>query len=87
MLSLFKVDRGDMAVVSELADKSERFVQCESGGVVSESVEDGIRKSPALTDHQAQSIARLLMQLEEAFGTPQDFEWGIEKGKIPFLLY
>lgn len=67
-------------MTSELADKPEMFVQCEDGGVRREGVEEGRQKSAALTDEQAATIGRLLVNLEEAFGTPQDFEWGIENG-------
>ena len=74
------MSRKDFKVKSELADKPEKFVQCESGGVRRESVGEEEQKAAALTDEQAVTISKLLMELEEAFGSPQDYEWGIEEG-------
>ena len=85
MLSI-QVSRKDFKVTSELADKPEMFVQCESGGVRREGVDEGRRKSAALTDEQAVTVARLLVELEEALGTPQDFEWGIENGMYVYYV-
>ena len=39
------------------------------------------QKSSTLTDDQAHMIAKLLIDLEEKNGKPQDFEWGFEDGK------
>ena len=38
------------------------------------------QKSSTLTDDQACMIAKLLIDLEEKNGKPQDFEWGFEDG-------
>lgn len=76
--------RKDFKVTSELADKPNMFVQCEGGGVRSEAVEEAKQKLTTLTDDQAIEIGRLLVDLEEAFGTPQDFEWGIENGDLNY---
>jgi pyruvate,water dikinase len=63
-----------------MADKTEKFIQSEEGGVTKVNVQEDIVKSPALSDNQAVEIAKLLMELEEEMTKPQDFEWGIEKG-------
>ena len=39
------------------------------------------QKASCLTDDQAQMIAKLLVDLEEKNGKPQDFEWAFEDGK------
>ncbi|XP_064399663.1 rifampicin phosphotransferase-like isoform X2 [Halichondria panicea] len=78
----YEVSRQDFKVVSELAEKPEKFVQDASGGLRRESVEEGQQKTAALTDEQAVAIAKLLVDLEDAFGTPLDFEWGIEKAEL-----
>lgn len=80
MYILCQVSRKDFKVRAELATKLERFVQNESGGVRHEGVEEDRQKAVALIDEQAVAIAKLLIELEEVFGTPQDFEWGIENG-------
>ena len=75
-----QVSRSNLKVMSELADKTEKFVQSEQGGVVKVKVEEELMKSPALLDAQAVEIARLLIRLEEELTKPQDFEWAIENG-------
>ena len=81
-----QVSRSDLKVTSELADKTEKFVQSEHGGVVKVKVQDELVKSPALSDAQAVEIARLLISLEEELTKPQDFEWAMENGTY-ILLY
>ncbi len=75
-----QVSRQDFSVVSELAEKPERFVAKAEGGLKQEEVEEELRNTAALTEEQAVDIAKLLVDLEAAFGTPLDFEWGIENG-------
>ena len=60
------------------------FVQCkEKGGLEKVKVQEGRVKHQALTNEQAVSIARLMMELEDKMKKPQDFEWGIENGTPP----
>ena len=64
-----------------VADKDEMFVQCkEEGGLEKVAVQDVMVKKQALTNEQAVTIARLMMELEDKMKKPQDFEWGIENG-------
>ena len=63
-----------------MADKTEKFVQSEEGGVTKVKVQEDLVKSPALSDDQAVEIAKLLVELEEEMTKPQDFEWAIENG-------
>ena len=68
-----------------MAEKSEMMVrgeEGEGGGVRTVDVEEGRAKEPALGDAAAIEIAKLLISLEEGFGKPQDFEWGMEDGTI-----
>ena len=44
------------------------------------SVAEEEQKSPTLTDDQARMITKLLIDLEERNGKPQDFEWAFEAG-------
>lgn len=66
--------------MSELAEKPARFVASSEGGLRQEEVEEERRNTAALSHDQAVAIAKLLVDLEDAFGTPLDFEWGIENG-------
>lgn len=70
-----------MKVTSEMAEKTEKFVQSEEAGVTKVKVQEDLVKSPALSDDQAVEIAKLLIELEEEMTKPQDFEWAIEKGR------
>ena len=76
-----QVSRSDLKVTSEMADKTEKFVQSEEGGVTKVKVQEDLVKSPTLSDDQAVEIAKLLVELEEEMTKPQDFEWAIEKGR------
>ena len=78
----WQVSREDFKVERELAEKPEMLVRSEEegGGVRKECVEEGRVKEAALSDGAAVEIARLLVALEERFGKPQDFEWGMEGG-------
>lgn len=66
--------------MSELAEKLSEFVAAPEGGLKCKDVEKNRQNIPALSDQEAVEIARLLVDLESAFGTPLDFEWGIEDG-------
>ena len=70
-----------------MAEKSEMMVRGEEGGgggggVRTVNVEEGKVKEPSLSDAAAVEIAKLLISLEEGFGKPQDFEWGMEDGMM-----
>ena len=69
-------------MTSELAEKSRKFVQHVEGGVTSAEVLEGDQKRACLSDEEAVAIARLLVNLEEELGKPQDFEWGMEGGEF-----
>ena len=75
-----QVSRKDFHVEKELAEKTERLVQCEGGGVKSEEVTGERVKKATLSDAAAVQIAKVLLVLEERFGKPQDFEWAMEEG-------
>lgn len=45
------------------------------------------QKLSSLTDDQAHLIAKLLIDLEERIGKPQDFEWAFENGNQPHCNY
>ena len=78
-----QVSRKDFKVEKELAEKTEMMVRGEGGeGVRKVMVEEEKVKEPALSDAVAVEIAKLLISVEKGFGKPQDFEWGMEEGKI-----
>ena len=80
---IIKVSREELNVNCEIADKNEQMIQNdEIGGLMKVAVVPQEKaKERALSDEQAQNIARLMIQLEAEMGKPQDFEWGIENGQ------
>ena len=76
----------------ELTDKTEKLVRGEGeeggdgGGVRSVKVEEERVREAALSDDAVVEIAKLLVSLEEGFGKPQDFEWGIEEGVCMYTV-
>ena len=80
-----QVSRSEFKVTSEMADKTEKFIQCDEGGVIKVKVQDELVKSPTLSDDQAVEIARLLVDLEEEMTKPQDFEWAMENGGYMYM--
>ena len=69
-------------MTTEVLDKPEMFVQAEEegGGVKKVAVAEGREKEAALSEDQVVAIARLMVDLEDKMGRPQDFEWAYEKG-------
>ena len=67
--------------MSELADKSDEFLQREEGGLRKVKVVEERRKVPALSDKEALEISKMLLLLEEEMGRPQDVEWALERGR------
>ena len=51
------------------------------------SVPEEEQKSSTLTDDQARMIAKLLIDLEERNGKPQDFEWAFEDGSQLYQVF
>ena len=79
---MHKVSRESLKVSVEVIDKGEKFIQSDEGGVHKVKVEDeSMVKGRCLSDEEAQTIAKLMIKLEDKMSCPQDFEWGMEKGK------
>ena len=82
----FVFDRTTRAVEAEIADKeSARVAAGPGGGTRDEPLEAGRRQRSSLTDDQVRAVARMVLDLEAALGTPQDCEWAF-RGDELFLL-
>lgn len=81
-MSIVQVSRKDFKVTAEVLEKPEMFVQAdeEGGGVKKVAVVKGTEKEAALSEDQVIAIGRLMVDLEDKMGKPQDFEWAYEKG-------
>jgi pyruvate,water dikinase len=73
----YQVTREDppRLAVRDIAEKSWRIVQAATEGVRREAVEESARTRPCLTDSQAIELARMVLFLEDHYGTAQDVEW------------
>ena len=54
-------------------------------GTTSADVAADLRERPCLDDDEIRSIARLGMEVERHYGTPQDIEWALTGGEIVLL--
>lgn len=71
---------------TQLAHKAEAFVRSNAGtGVEKTEVAPAKRDMPALQEAQLQEIARLLDQLNDRLGTPQDIEFAYFDEKLYLL--
>lgn len=61
------------------------LVSADAEGSATVEVGADLRKARVLDDGEAQSIARMAMQIERAFGAPQDVEWAIDGAGVWIL--
>ncbi len=83
---LWIISRGEALSIlkKEVRDKSHKVVCLPEEGVL--LVPDAEGPEAALTDGQAQQLARIALTLEEHFQAPQDIEWCIDRaGRILIL--
>lgn len=72
----FRVEKDDLSISSELADKAERFVldRARGGGLAREPVPAELRGRPSLSEAEVGEAARLGLAVERRFRRPQDLE-------------
>lgn len=73
------VNRADPMQVVErnIANKTEQYVCHEGEGICRSDLLEEQHDESSLTDEQAIAVARMAVQIEEYFGTPQDIEWAL----------
>lgn len=82
----YRVDRETYEVVYEhVARKEMMFVQNGTGGIVQVEVPPEKATARVLTDDELRRLVDLGNRVEAHFGSPQDIEWGIERGEIYLL--
>jgi rifampicin phosphotransferase len=71
----FVVQKADLSIAAELADKPERIVfdRAKGSGTTRERVEDP--RARTLTDDEVRELAKTCIAIENAFGRPQDIEF------------
>jgi phosphoenolpyruvate synthase/pyruvate phosphate dikinase len=55
------------------------------GGVIEEKLTPDRQRAASLTDEQATAVARLAVEVEAHYGSPQDIEWGMYNGQLYLL--
>ncbi|HXH22906.1 MAG TPA: PEP/pyruvate-binding domain-containing protein [Dehalococcoidia bacterium] len=61
------------------------FPHPDGGGTIERELEPGRANAPSISDEEAKAVARIALQVEEHFGSPQDVEWGMAAGQIYLL--
>jgi pyruvate,water dikinase len=85
---LFVIERGDpMRVLrKEVARKDQKFVCYPEEGVCRMDLTGEQSHLQSITDEQALGVARLAVEIEQFYRTPQDVEWALEKDGSIVLL-
>ncbi|GAB4575793.1 MAG: phosphoenolpyruvate synthase [Anaerolineae bacterium] len=83
---LFHVDKRTGTVIKrQISEKTVAILPRDEGGTAQVALEGEARTRPALTDAQAEALARLGARIEAHFGRPQDVEWALAAGTIYVL--
>jgi rifampicin phosphotransferase len=80
----FVVQKSDLSVATELAEKTERIVfdRERGSGTRRETI---VEKGPSLTDDEVREVARAALAIENAFGRPQDIEFAFDETGLYIL--
>ncbi len=69
-------------VVVKIAEKKVMLTRGEDGKTVKVELDEEKAKARVLSDEEIEELVKLGEIIEDHYGTPQDVEWAIEKGKI-----
>ncbi|PTM59595.1 phosphoenolpyruvate synthase [Desmospora activa] len=78
---LYKVKTGEI-IQKNVSEKKKGIYALPEGGTITKDLPKEQQKQQTLTDEQIRNIARLGKQIEDHFGSPQDVEFCVEKGKV-----
>lgn len=78
----FLVDRDTLESETHPVKKTEALRQGPEGGLIKCALPKEMQEIPSLNPDQIQQVAKLVIDLENHLGTPQDCEWGIAQGKL-----
>ena len=87
-VDVFIISRGEPMAIrhKEIPKKDQKFVCYPDEGVCRMDVSGENSDKASLSDSQALEVARLAVQLEAYYGSPQDIEWGIESDGAVILF-
>jgi rifampicin phosphotransferase len=82
----YVIDRRKPSIKSmEAGDQHFAMRPAEAGGVAKEKIAGKYHGKPVLNKAQTLKLARLGLEIEKAFGAPQDIEWALSAGKFYIL--
>jgi phosphohistidine swiveling domain-containing protein len=82
----FLVDKASLTIREmQISDKKMAIWPLPSGGTRQERLSAKQRRARTLLDHQVRRLARLALQAEALYDTPQDIEWALADGRFYFL--
>ncbi len=79
------VDRTSQRILSHTAAPRDRMLVPAGAGIRAEALSWEMGSQPPLSHEEVLKIAELALQLEKAFGRPQDVEWTIKDGELVVL--
>ena len=86
-VDLFLVQRAPFAILERnVPTKAHKYVCLPEEGVCRQEMTGAEQDAPSLTDAQIFALARLAMDIEKYYASPQDIEWALETdGRITIL--
>lgn len=78
----FTVDRTTGAVVHRQVGTKQHYAEVVNSHTALHETPQADQDRPCLTDEQVATLAGLLLQVERAFGAPQDIEWCLAGGEF-----
>ncbi|XP_076349030.1 uncharacterized protein LOC143246348 isoform X3 [Tachypleus tridentatus] len=84
--TLRKSTKGDVCIHEQILGKKEKiFKMTEEGGTKEETVNEQVSRAWCLSKEEVESLGKVAILVESAFGSARDIEWAISNDKI-FLL-
>lgn len=77
--------KSDKVIYKKIARKEVEIRASKTGGTIREEIEEGRKTAPSLSEENALQLAGIGGRIQEHFGSPQDIEWCLAKGRI-FVL-
>lgn len=81
----FVVDKKTMEIKLKNISNQKLMMIYKTGETIEVSIPDELKNSPVLQDNEIQELARLAIQIEQHYGTPQDIEWASFRAKFYIL--
>lgn len=81
----FLVDKKTLEIKNKDIQSQETMLVYADGENREVSVPEHKRDKPVLSDEQVKELAALAIRIETHYGSPQDIEWALEKGKFYIL--